>query len=755
MAAPVKETHAVAPILNSVASNARGSVRLHTGYLGVTLAALFLSAFLLFSVQPLFTKMVLPIFGGSPATWSAALVFFQAALLGGYLYAHLLARFLAPRRAVALHFALMTAALLTLPFHLPTGWEHPPAQGEALWVLGLFTVAIGPPFFALAANGPLLQAWFARSNHPRARDPYFLYATSNIGSFAALLAYPVLIEPLASLRLQAVAWAVGFAMLAALVTCAGCVTGQAGQSDTAASGAPTTWRCRAAWVGLAFVPSGLLVAVTAHISTDVAAAPLLWVVPLALFLLTFVIAFRDGAARMVRWLAPLQAWGTALAILSLLVNPGLWASLGLHLGLFFVNACLCHTALYRVRPGPAHLTEYYICIALGGVLGGVTCGLLAPHLFSSVLEYPFLLGAALICRPGNFLGVRTDQARAIARAALVCGLLTALVVASGLVTGADGVGTRTILALCILLLVPWKAPLQTTVTGLAALVAFIGVGSRPVDESVRSFFGVHSVATSPDGRFRLLKHGTTLHGAMRLFQDDGTPADRRPEPLLYYAPAGPMGVAIRSVRAARGGSLGRVAVIGLGSGSLACAAQESETWTFLEIDPAVIRIARDPARFRFLSECGPAMPIVLGDARRTLAEQPADLGLILFDAFSSDAIPAHLLTEEAVRLALSKLDRTGVLLFHISNRHLDLSRILARVGADLGLTAWLIQETGVSDLGTMRAAVKLLVLARDPAHLGSLLQDPSWRRVLADPDRRPWTDNYSNILQAVLDQLGG
>ncbi len=371
-------------------------------------AALLLSAFLLFSVQPMFTKMVLPRLGGSSATWSVALVVFQALLLGGYLYAHLLARRLGIRAALALHLGLMLVAGLALPIGLPAGFGPPPVENQALWLVGLFATAVGLPFFALSANGPLLQAWFARSGHPRARDPYFLYAASNIGSFAALVAYPVLIEPVLPLRAQAEAWCGGFVLLGLLVLASGLAAsaGAAGADEArvASASAAPGWRRRGAWIGLALVPSALLVSVTAHISTDIAATPLLWVVPLALFLLTFAIAFRDGTALPGRRLLRLQVWGTALALASFAIGFGLWGGLALHLGLFFVSALIAHATLYHVRPAPDRLTEFYVCVSLGGVLGGIACGLVAPLVVSRVVEYPVLLVAALACRPGFFSG---------------------------------------------------------------------------------------------------------------------------------------------------------------------------------------------------------------------------------------------------------------------------------------------------------------------------------------------------------------
>ncbi len=449
-------------------------------------AALFLSALLLFAVQPMFTKMVLPVLGGSPAVWSIALVFFQALLLAGYCYAHLLARYASTGAALALHLALMLGAGLTLPIAIPAGWTSAPADGEAFWLLGLFAVSVGLPFFALAANGPLLQAWFSRSGHPRAADPYFLYAASNVGSFTALVAYPLAVEPLFRMQEQTAGWFMGFAALAVLIGGCGLLGGArpqprataAGEGATAAT-APARWRERAGWVGLAFVPSGLLVAVTAHISTDIAAAPLLWVVPLALFLLTFVLAFRDKALVTPAMLARLQVWGTALALMTAIASVPLSLGLALHLALFFVNAMLCHGALYRRRPAATRLTEFYVCMSLGGVLGGIACALLAPQLFSRVLEYPMLLVAALFCRPGFFGAEARAWVKEAGRAALVCMIVVAAVAAAaGALLPADSIGFVLMAILAVLLMAAWRTPHQVAPTALAALIVAV-VAGRP------------------------------------------------------------------------------------------------------------------------------------------------------------------------------------------------------------------------------------------------------------------------------------
>lgn len=740
------------------ASREVASVQGSRAVLTLFTAALFLSALLLFGVQPMFTKMVLPVLGGTPAVWSVAMVFFQALLLAGYLYAHCMTRLFSIRTAGAVHLALMGCALLAMPVAVAAGWGAPPASGEAFWLLGLFGASVGLPFFALAGNGPLLQAWFARSNHAQAKDPYFLYAGSNIGSFAALIAYPLVIEPFLSLREQSAWWMIGFGVLAAVIAICALVTVQNHgrlrgllAHQTAESTTSVTWRDRLAWVGLSFVPSGLLVAVTAHISTDIAAAPLLWVAPLALFLLTFVLAFRDPALIDIAGLRRVQVWGTAVAILSS-VSVSLSVGLALHLGLFFLNALLCHAALYRRRPPASRLTDFYLCMSLGGVLGGVFCGLLAPRLFSTVLEYPILLIAALLCHPSSTgiagrVWIKDGGRMSLAcAAALLVGAFATMLVWPALVA------MILLVAFGVVTAAVWRAPQRVAPAAIAAALSAMMLHTDPTQESFRSFFGVHKVGQTEDGRFVTLAHGTTLHGAMRVKNDDGTPTTGRPELTSYYVQEGAIGSAIAYLREAQGGMLPSVAAIGLGTGTLSCQIAPNEAWTFFEIDPVVLRLATDPKYFRFLRDCGGGnVPIVLGDARLTLADQPGGKALIVVDAFSSDAIPSHLLTKEAIGLYLSKLTSDGALLFHISNRHLDVRYIVARAAAEHGLVTYVRTKGLDGPLGPARAGSIVAMVAREPADLGRLAADAAWQRVEPDMRRRPWTDDFSNIVQAIMD----
>lgn len=728
-------------------------------------AALFLSAFLLFGVQPMFTKMVLPILGGTPAVWSVAMVFFQTALLAGYAYAHLLIRHLGIRSALIVHLVLMAACVPLLPIGVSTiAGSAPPETGQALWLILVFATSVGLPFFALAGNGPLLQAWFARSGHKQAGDPYFLYGASNIGSFAALLAYPFLVEPMLPLSLQSRAWFGGFVLLAVFILLCGLImlrsgAGRAAFARSAVDAPPLVWRQRLIWIGLSAVPSGLLVAVTAHISTDVASAPLIWVFPLALFLLTFILTFRERPVMRDEWLARAHVWGAALVFYSLAIATSqLWWMLAVHLGTFFFAAMVCHTALYRSRPDPAHLTAFYLYISLGGMIGGLLCGLVAPLVLPTVAEYPAGIVLSLLA----LLLLRNERWREglhehrmpilIALAVIVC-VFAALVI--GLVPSRQFAVMTGAMAAGIMIL--WRAtkPMLVLAGVTAALVMFIPnfSGGR---ESIRSFYGVHKLARIEQGRYLALMHGTTIHGAMRITNDDGTPFTERPEPTTYYAFDGAMGDAITKVRAARGGTLSRVAAVGLGTGSLACHSRPGEAWTYYEIDPDVVRIARDPRYFRFLDVCAPDLPIVLGDARLRLAEHPGKLDIMVVDAFSSDAIPTHLMTREAIQLYGSKLAPGGAIVFHISNRHMDLSNVLAATAQAEGFQTFLrIDVDDPASSARLKYPSQVAIIMRSPDDVPALTTSSEWDRVEAPASYRPWTDDYANILRAIADNYLG
>jgi hypothetical protein len=717
---------------------------------------LFVSALLLFSIQPMFAKMVLPKLGGAPAVWSVAMVFFQTTLLAGYAYAHVLNRTLRSRRAAMLHLLLVGVTAMALPIAVAPGWSAPPPDGTALWLFGLFAISIGLPFFTLSASAPLLQSWFAASGHRQAANPYVLYAASNLGSFAALFAYPVVIEPILTLKAQTAAWSFGFALFAVLLAVASLFT--SGAASVAAQAAPQD-EVRASaiermrWIALAAVPSGLVIAVTAHLTTDIAAAPFLWVLPLAIYLLTFVAAFRERPWIAHANVARLVPFAMAPLAVSLIGGDKVfWVTMiALNLVAFALLTLMCHGELYGRRPSPRRLTEFYLCTSFGGVIGGAFAGLLAPQIFNGNYEYPILVALAVLCMPGIFAG-------GIRKAAgeLWPWLLPSMVLA---------------LVWCVTRLqlpATLELPFQVLLALLAAamlflrqrLMPFFGLvvlsfvitglwrpGIAPI-ETARSFFGVHKVAEVADGKARILYHGTTIHGAQRLRNEDGTPVDGSPTPLTYYYPQGPLAEAIDAARAAHG-VLGHVAVVGLGTGSLACHRKAGEHWTFFEIDPEVIRIARDPRLFTFLSSCAADAPVVAGDARLTLEASSGRNDLIVLDAFSSDSIPAHLLTREALAGYLSKLSPRGVIVAHISNRHLDLAPVVANVAQSQGLVSFLREDDRASDfMTTFVSNARVVAMAREAGDIGSVAG--KWTLLRPDPASALWTDDYSNILGIML-----
>jgi len=709
----------------------------------------------------MFTKMVLPRLGGTPAVWSVAMVFFQAVLLGGYAYAHALTKFIPGKRSVIVHVVVMCAATLFLPLAIASWWGRPPADATAaLWLLGLFAVSIGLPFFALSANGPLVQAWFARTDHPSAANPYFLYAASNIGSFLALLSYPFVLEPLSTLGQQRGGWAVLFIILIVLIGYCGWLMLRAPRDETltvaASAEPPPAWRDVARWVMLAAVPSALLVSVTAHISTDIAAAPFMWVIPLALYLLTFVIVFSKRPRLPHDWMVGIEPlFIVALAGLIVLeIRQYVLGLLALNVVAFFVITMVCHGELSRSRPAAQHLTAFYMWMSAGGVIGGIFSGLIAPNVFSWVLEYPLLVVLAILCRPGLELPTnwRTQ-------------LLWLAAIAIVAIAAFPGVTDRYVTdqttfywvvgALLVVAGLVSREPLPFA--AVIAVVFIIGSAYRPdteVRETMRSFFGVHKITETSDGYFRVFMHGTTIHGAERLLDDNGEPMTGQPPLITYYHPNSPMGVTVKAVRARIGGPI-KVAVVGLGTGTFACFAEPGDSFKFYEIDASVEKLARDPNRFRYIDQCAPNVPVVLGDARLTLAESPDQYDLIVLDAFTSDAIPIHLVTREAMAIYLSRLAPRGIVMLHISNRHMELASVVAGIAHANGLVSRhnnRAAREGEDDTRYVFTS-NVVINAREESDFGQLLDDKDWDELAIDPEQRIWTDDYSNIIGAIVRNL--
>ena len=624
---------------------------------------------------------------------------FQILLLAGYLYAHASARYLTTRRQVIVHVALLLICVATLPVGIPSNWIPPQSGSVIWWLVRALAVSVGLPFLVLSATAPLLQRWLAGFDKP-VENPYILYAASNAGSFLGLLAFPLLLEPTLRLREQSRLWTIVFAIALVLMSVCGWLslkrTSGESRIETVASDAPIEFSERLRWLALAFVPSSLLLSVTTYLSTDIAATPLLWVIPLSLYLLTFVIVFARRGTALATPIAILHSvLITALAyILFRETSLGFRVGYLFHLALFTVTALVLHGELSASRPHPTRLTEYYLWISLGGALGGMLTAIAVPLIFRSTRDYTLMLVVGCMLRVVFRNSGRVER--------------IPLVVAPALLLAAAGLFPRS---------------------------------ERGTIFTDRSFFGIYRVSRSV-GPAHILYHGSTIHGAQLL---------RSPlTPITYYHRNGPVGQVFASLQqnlASR-----NVGVVGLGTGSILCYSRPGEQWTFFEIDSHVERIARAPKLFSFLSGCSVRPRIVLGDARLTLAREPdARYSMLVLDAFSSDAIPVHLMTRESMRVYDRVLDEHGILLVHISNRRLGLEPVVGALANDGGMTA-LIRNHDVPNSvqdKTFEYGSDWVVLAKRPDDIAVLRRDKRWRSLDAAPTDRVWTDDYSNLLSVI------
>lgn len=711
---------------------------------GVFSATIFLNAALLFALEPMFGKMALPHLGGSSAVWTTCMLFFQAALLGGYLYAHLLATRVGTRAQAVTHVALLLVAAIALPISIPRGWTPANESQPELSLLVLLTLRIGAPFILLAGGSPLLQHWFSRSPGVEHRDPYALYVASNLGSILALLAYPFAIEPWLTLGAQSRVWSIGYlALILVSGWCGFVVRGRAFRtSGPTVSDPVTTWRERLRWTVLAAVPSSLLLGVTTHITTDLAPIPLLWVVPLALYLLTFVIAFgnRTRFPAVASTLA-LPYLVIACAVL-LFLRSEIPGSPGyvVHVATFFVCALACHLRLAAARPPATHLTEFYVWLSIGGALGGLFNVLIAPNVFHSVLEYPIaLVAAAALSKPTPPGRLRTDFAFSAALALV----LFAAVSASLRLFGPDRLVLALILGLGAIATYSFRSRAPRFAFGVAAIL----LAGSPLTKAdgkqmlaARSFYGVYRVLDDSADGVRQFFSGTTVHGAELL-------NDTVHAPLAYYHRDGPLG----SLFAARSWREGpwSVGVIGLGAGATASYANPGESWTFFELDPLVARVAEDPRLFQYLTFAKARPQVIVGDARVSLERDATrTFDVMIIDAFSSDAIPTHLLTREAVSLYRSRLAPDGLIAWHISNRYVDLRPVLDALARDAGLVALIDADDNVPQGSHGRFPSIWVVTTASDRTANALRSDSRWLPLHTE---RPqlWTDDFSNVFRLL------
>jgi hypothetical protein len=716
-------------------------------------ATILAGSFLLFLVQPMVARMALPRLGGAPAVWNSAMLVYQALLLGGYAYAHWLGK-LPLRRGAVVHLGVLALAALWLPIGL-FAFPMPPDAEPVLWVPWLLGASIGPLFFAVSAQAPLMQRWYAASEP--GRDPYALYAASNVGSFGGLIAYPLVVEPLLALHSQSRLWSGLYLLLIALVaTCAWWLPRRVADEVPAhhVTSPPATGRTVALWILLAFVPSGLMLATSTFLTTDIVAVPLLWVLPLGLYLLSFTVAFAAN-----RSLTDVLTKFTPVVILlfgGVIISgrqeyPYLNALIALLL--LFMVAVALHGRMYALRPAPDRLTGFYLAMSVGGALGGVFAALLAPVIFDWTYEYPLLLLAGGLLVPQTFLlplfrRLWEGDAQRRRIVTLAVSLVILLLVIVGLQGSASVLGDKSENIAFIAVALIGVVVAGRRVPYLVALVAglFIFGGYRALqtswdgDQRTRSYFGVYTIRDY-DG-LRTLAHGTTLHG----IELTGSP-ERERWPTSYYVRGSGVGRAL-TLAPELYGHAARIGVVGLGTGTLACYASAGQRWRFFEIDPAMVAIARDPTKFRFLSNCQPKADIVLGDARMQLAAQaPGSFDMLALDAFSSDAVPMHLMTKEAFATYARAVQPRGVLLVHISNRFLDLEPVVSAAARGAGWYAAGITYDPQVGEGTQAATSDWIALTRDQEVFAKLVASGGdWRPLRPRPDFKAWSDDYATIL---------
>lgn len=723
---------------------------------------LFTSASLMFVLQPLFGKLLLPLLGGSPAVWNTCMVFYQSILFLGYLYAHALATRCKLKQQLILHTLIISLSFLVLPVALPENNPPPSDNNPTFWVFSTLLTAIGLPFFIISTTAPLMQKWFAQLGHQHSHDPYFLYVASNIGSLSALLSYPFLLEPTLGLAQQQTNWSIAYSLLCLLLAlCAlmlwrGIDKAAITMNSVANNSTGLTIRTQLHWLALAFVPSSLLLGLTNFISTDIASVPLLWIIPLSVYLLSFIIVFSHYNDYSHPIIVKLQALFFIVFLIGAFINPAdlhYWAYLLLHLIAFFFAVMVCHGELARARPPTAHLTRFYLIMSFAGMLGGMFNTFVAPFIFNGIYEYPLMIIAALLLRPALNNNTTTGRDNSL----LLPHLLPLLLLLSGwllynsLDKPLDYFEAFAIALICLSVSVYWT---RRHIIGYAlfnGVIIFLALNLHGLSATTlyqqRSFFGVLSVRESsllneqnqPEKYYELF-HGTTKHGAQRLN------AAYRTTPLTYYSRPGPMGQLFSEYD--KMNHHWTIGAVGLGAGALACYAKPTQQWTFYEIDPLVIRVAQNESYFSYLKLCAPNTTMRVGDARLSLArEADATFDLLLLDAFSSDAVPTHLITQEALQLYFKKLKPTGILAFHITNRHLALKKVLSIHAEHLHKAAFIAEFKPQQELPLI-VATDWVVMANEARVLEPLRSSQlgNWETLPLYFDMKAWTDDFTNII---------
>ncbi|MCW2921293.1 MAG: hypothetical protein JWL76_1167 [Thermoleophilia bacterium] len=730
----------------------RGAARRSSTFVRLLFATTtFVAAALVFLVQPMVAKQLLPVFGGTPGVWAASVSFFQVALLVGYAIAHVSLLVFGVRRQPIIQIGLAVLALAFLPFAVGTDATPPASLPHALWIALLLAASVGVPYLAVTTASPVLQRWYAALGQDDSGEPWFLYVASNAGSLVGLLAFPVLLEPRLDTDGQEWTWVIGFGVYVACILACAITVRRRASTDSGEAAEHRFVRVKTLralrWIAVAALPVALMLGVTTFLATDVASAPFIWAIPLALYLVSFIITFGR------RWrVSPRIAGYLAAASVLLVVLVEIerfevseLARAGIHIGAAFFAAVLAHSVLYEDRPQAEQLTTFYLLMSVGGAIGGTFVSLVAPIAFNDVYEYPLLLALVLFLRPAPGWSPRSGTWRALL---LVAELAAAGIIAIALAGAAtkDPVLEARFVAdgwLLVTLLVPVvlivrRAGIALLLAVLLALVSFAEPETRLFRD--RNFFGTTRVIE--ENGIRHIKHGTTLHGGQLI-----DPARRR-EGTTYYTKEGPLGDIVGELQ--RDGDFDEVSIVGLGSGAILAHAHAGQRFTFYEIDPVVIRAAKDPDLFTWISDANVDVRIVEGDARKELETEERQYDLLAMDAFSSDAIPVHLMTVEAMQLDLERLAPDGVLAMHVSSRHLDLLPVISANAARLGLVA----RTRVDRPSERRAArgataSRWVVLVEDADRLGAIADDPHWKPLPDPDDERAWTDDFSNVAQTI------